>query len=131
VFDEARAGGDYPIAAVLSTGVEPSSLGPRVSDPVRLSIPDAPTIIHIDHFGNLITNITRDQLPEGSSLLVNGRLITAFRSFFGEACGEEPFAIWGSTGLLEIAVNGGSAAESLGAKRGDSIELQTPLHNAT
>jgi S-adenosyl-L-methionine hydrolase (adenosine-forming) len=112
-----------PIAAALSNGIDPASLGPRISDPVRLSIPVTPTVIHIDHFGNLITNIR--QLPEGASLLVNGRLITAFRSFFGEESGEEPFAIWGSAGLLEIAVNGGSAAESLGAKRGDRIEIQS------
>jgi S-adenosylmethionine hydrolase len=113
-----------PIAAALSTGVEPASLGPRISDPIRLSIPDAPTIIHVDRFGNLITNITRDVLPEGASLLVNGRLITAFRSFYGEESGDEPFGIWGSAGFLEIAVNGGSAAEVLGAKREDPIELR-------
>jgi S-adenosylmethionine hydrolase len=114
-----------PVAAVLSTGVEPSSLGPPISDPVRLSISDTPAIIHIDRFGNLITNITREALPEGASLLVNGTLITAFRSFFGEETGAGPFAIWGSAGFLEIAVNGGSAADFLAAKRGDLIEIQT------
>ena len=114
-----------PIAATLSTGVEPSSLGPRISDPIRLSLPEGPAIIHIDHFGNLITNITRDALPEGASLLVNGMSITAFRSFYGEQSGADPFGIWGSAGFLEIAVNGGSAAEVLDAKRGDGIEIQT------
>ena len=115
-----------PVAAALSNGVDPSSLGPRISDPVRLSIPAGPQIIHIDRFGNLITNITRDQFTEGSRLSVNGRVISAFRNFFGENVGEtdEPFAIWGSTGFLEIAINGGSAAEILRVKRGDQI---TPI----
>ena len=113
-----------PVAAALSTGVDPSSLGPRISDPVRLSIPTGPQIIHIDRFGNLITNITRDQLTDGTRLSVNGSVISAFRNFFGEDVGkpDEPFAIWGSAGFLEIAVNGGSAAEILRVKRGDQIE---------
>ncbi len=114
-----------PIGAVLSTGVDPVSLGPRISDPIRLSVPVTPAIIHIDHFGNLITNITSDVLPNGGRLLVNGTLITNFRSFYGEESGAEPFAIWGSAGFLEIAVNGGSAADYLDAKRGDQIEIQT------
>lgn len=115
-----------PIAATLSTGVEASSLGPQISDPIRLSIPARLAIIHVDRFGNLITNITRETLPECASLSVNGKTITAFREFFGESAGDadEPFAIWGSAGFLEIAVNGGSAAEMLGAKRGDLIEPQ-------
>jgi S-adenosylmethionine hydrolase len=112
-----------PVAAALSTGVDPSSLGPRISDPVRLSTPAGPQIIHIDRFGNLITNITRDQFRPGTKLVVNGTVISAFRNFFGENVGraDEPFAIWGSAGFLEIAVNGGSAAELLSVKRGDAI----------
>ncbi len=111
-----------PSAAVLSTGVGPSSVGTQISDPIRLSIPATPSVIHIDHFGNLITNIR--QLPEGARLLVNGKWITTIRSFFGEGSGADPFAIWGSAGFLEIAVNGGSAAEALGAQRGDEIRIQ-------
>jgi S-adenosyl-L-methionine hydrolase (adenosine-forming) len=111
-----------PVAAALSNGVEPASFGPRISDPVRLSSPDKPAIIHIDHFGNLITNITRDQF-QGTTLAINGHVISSFRKFFGEAPGDEPFGIWGSAGLLEIAVNGASAAEALGVKRGDEVQI--------
>jgi S-adenosyl-L-methionine hydrolase (adenosine-forming) len=114
-----------PVAAALSTGIEPTSLGQPVSDPARLFKSVDPQIIHIDRFGNLITNITRDQFKEARRLLLNGTLISAQRNFFGENVGEidEPFAIWGSAGFLEIAVNGGSAAEILDAKRGDQITL--------
>lgn len=114
-----------PVAAALSTGVDPTSLGPRITDPTRLLKSVEPQIIHIDRFGNLITNITRDQFKESKRLLLNGTLISAQRNFFGENIGEidEPFLIWGSAGLLEIAVNGGSAAEFLDAKRGDQIML--------
>ena len=116
-----------PVAAALASGVEPSSLGRQISDPVRLSTTLAPHIIHIDRFGNLITNITRDGFKPGTSISVNGRVITAFRSFYGENVGEldEPFAIWGSAGFLEISVNGRSAADILGVKRGDELELHS------
>ena len=81
-----------------------------------------PHILHIDRFGNLITNITRNAFKEGATLVINGKAISTFRKFFGEEVGgaEEPFAIC-SAGFLEIAVNGRSAAEFLGVKRGDEV----------
>lgn len=112
-----------PVAAALSTGLHPSASGPPIRDPIRLRMSDKPHVIHVDHFGNLITNITRDVFREGAELSVNGHVISDFRQFFGEAIGEEPFTIWGSAGFLEIAVNGGSAARILGAKPGDQITL--------
>ncbi len=111
-----------PVAAVLSTGIEPSALGPRISDPVRLLKSAGPHIIHIDRFGNLITNITRDNFPDGASLGVNGVTIRAVRRFYADE-GDEPFLIWGSAGFLEIAANCRSAAEFLNVKRGDPIEI--------
>lgn len=115
-----------PVAAALSNDTDLISLGPSIADPVRLSIPTAPAIIHIDRFGNLITNITRDVFRDGMRLQVNGKVISTFRNFFGENVGDprEPFAIWGSAGFLEIAVNGQSAAEILSAKRGDEVRTQ-------
>lgn len=113
-----------PVAAALSTGLNASSLGPPISDPIRFFKSEQPQIIHIDRFGNLITNITRERFKDGMKLSINGKVISAFRNFFGENVGaaNEPFAIWGSAGFLEIAVNGGSAAEILGAKRGDEVK---------
>jgi S-adenosylmethionine hydrolase len=116
-----------PVAAAISTGVDAASLGPRISDPVRLPIPLEPHIIHIDRFGNLVTNITRDALKEGTKLRINGRTISVFRRFFGEDVGEpdDLFAIWGSAGFLEIAMNCRSAAELLKIQRGAPVTLIT------
>jgi S-adenosylmethionine hydrolase len=115
-----------PVAAALSTGIAPSVFGPRISEPIRLLKSAEPQIIHIDRFGNLITNITHDSFEKGTTLAVNGKVIRTFRSFFGENVGEEeePFAIWGSAGFLEIAVNGRSAADILNVKRGDPVETR-------
>ena len=112
-----------PVAAALSNSVDPTSLGTRIFDVVRLSISSEPHIIHIDRFGNLITNI--DSLEDGMSLVVSGKKISVRKEFFGEDRGKtgEPFMIWGSAGFLEIAVNGGSAAKNLDVKRGDPVTL--------
>jgi len=112
-----------PVAAALSTGIAPDQFGPEINDAARLPSLETPLrIIHIDRFGNCITNITREVF-EGKSLSINGRTITSLRNFYGEALPEELFAIWGSAGFLEISVNGGSAAQVLGAKRGNTIVL--------
>ena len=112
-----------PVAAALSTGIDPSSFGAPIPNPIKIASSSEPHIIHIDRFGNLITNITRDTFTEGTTLVINDKPISAFRNFFGEEVGaaDEPFAIWGSAGFLEIAVNGRSAAEVLGLKRGDEV----------
>src|SRR5687768_2252366 len=113
-----------PVAGALSRGVRAEELGPVVSDFVRLpsAAPErladgtlAGAVIHVDRFGNCITNITPGDLPaeavgRGARLSLCGREVRAFRRFFAEGEGGEPFAVWGSAGLLEIAVFRDSAA---------------------
>lgn len=128
-----------PIAGALASGVSPSELGEEITDYVRLS-PLAPrrvadgqleaTIIHIDRFGNCVTNLTRDDLNKdaatgGARLVVKGKAITSFRNFFAEkgSAKSELFAIWGSAGFLEIAAFMDSAAQILKAARGDKVEV--------
>ncbi len=107
-----------PVAAALSNGVALEDFGAEIDDVVRLPSLETPLrIIHIDRFGNCVTNITRAE----KSLVINGQKISEFRQFYGEGDGESLFAIRGSAGFLEISVSGGSAAKILGAKRGDEI----------
>jgi len=113
-----------PVAAALSNGVAIEEFGAEVNDEIRLpSLETLLRIIHIDRFGNCVTNITRDRFDSGS-LVINGRTIREFRRFYGEGDNESLFAIWGSAGFLEISVNGGSAAKVLGANRGDEVSLR-------
>ncbi|HEV2802736.1 MAG TPA: SAM-dependent chlorinase/fluorinase [Pyrinomonadaceae bacterium] len=133
-----------PVAAALSNGVPPETFGGLVEDYARLA-PLAPargddgatwsaSVIHIDRFGNLVTNITRQELAgerfaRGARLEINGRVITSFRRFYAEEAGanEEPegalFAIWGSAGFLEIAADRASAAQILRAERGREVRV--------
>ncbi|MBC8029725.1 MAG: SAM-dependent chlorinase/fluorinase [Pyrinomonadaceae bacterium] len=128
-----------PVAAALSTGIGPDELGTRITDYTRLpSIAPQVSrsgeikarIIHIDRFGNCVTNITPAELPAeiiagGVNLRVNGKTVKAFRDFFSEEAGSRAqlFGIWGSAGFLEIAVANKSAAKLLKAKRGDEVTV--------
>jgi S-adenosylmethionine hydrolase len=132
-----------PVAGALSSGTTPAELGDEIKDYQRLA-PLAPSrlrsgemeaaIIHIDRFGNCITNLTRrdlteEMIAEGARLLVNGRSIGSFRRFFADDAGEDAgedgeqslFAVWGSAGFLEIVAFRDSAAKALNARSGQSI----------
>jgi S-adenosylmethionine hydrolase len=127
-----------PVAAHLSKGLDASVFGPVVTDEVRLSIAPpkklkgdvwAARIIHIDRFGNCVTNITREVLTtekqKTASLKVKGKAINSFRSFFAEQDAKgKLFAVWGSAGFLEIAALNRPAAKKLKVKRGDLVRLE-------
>jgi S-adenosylmethionine hydrolase len=126
-----------PVAAALANGVEATQLGSEISDWVRLE-PLAPVrrgkgtiegrVLHIDRFGNCITNFTDEDVTEenksNGALLINGRRISSFRRFFAEkeTTGDGGlFAITGSAGFLEIAARNLSAAQILNAKVGQTV----------
>jgi S-adenosyl-L-methionine hydrolase (adenosine-forming) len=126
-----------PVAAALSRGVKPAELGTQITDFVRLA-PLVPTtsrdgritarVIHIDRFGNCVTNITPNDLPAkmiqgGAKLRLKGKLVKSFRRYFSEETGsrDKLFAVWGSAGFLEIAATNESAAKLLKARCGDAV----------
>jgi S-adenosylmethionine hydrolase len=130
-----------PVAGALSKGIQPERLGDEITDYVRLpqlklkllggNIVEG-SIIHIDRFGNCITNLTPEDITEamtaqGVSLTINGWKITSFRRFFAEGrdTPNELFAIWGSAGYLEIAAYKASAAQLLNVERGQSIKVMS------
>jgi len=131
-----------PVAAALSAGVKAADLGTEVGDKgslVRLESL-SPTenrhgqyrcrVIHVDRFGNLVTNITRNVLSaEAESrarLRIGKRNIKSFRKFFADGATKgELFAVWGSAGFLEIVATNRSAAKLLKAKRGQTVTLNS------
>jgi S-adenosyl-L-methionine hydrolase (adenosine-forming) len=125
-----------PVAAALSNGNEAREFGPHTDSFVELESLDpqratdgsiAGAIIHIDRFGNCITNLTRNHLgSENANALqvnINGRRITSFRQFFSQTPGDEDelFMFLGSAGFIEIAARNASAASILNAQRGQLI----------
>ncbi len=118
----------------LSAGVAPSDFGPKITDYVRLALPQVErtgpnhlrgAVIKVDKFGNLITNISALDAPElfqtnppPIEVSIAGQIVTKLCHSYAQGEGDELFAIVGSSGYLEIAANRASAAEKLGAEAG-------------
>lgn len=123
-----------PVAAHLSRGVPLTDIGPPVESLVQIPIPIPEVsentitgqIVRIDRFGNAITNISETALAGKVSeyeISVGSKRLTHINRAYAESAVGEPLAIIGSFGLLEIAINGGSAEICLGLKRGDVVEV--------
>jgi hypothetical protein len=122
-----------PIAGHLSLGLDPGLMGEETDSLVELSMPKAVAeesgitgeVVHIDGFGNLITNIGKASLTESGKdtiISVRGKEILGIQENYCESAREDTLcAIIGSTGLLEIAVNMGSAKERLNAGLGEKV----------
>lgn len=123
-----------PVAARLATGLDPAELGPEVRDPVSLDGPPDRAlgegvtpgeVLHVDRFGNLITNLltgplgARVRRARVADAVVDGPVCASY----AERPEGAPLLITGSTGLLEVSVRGGSARERLGARRSDPVEV--------
>ena len=82
-------------------------------------------MIHIDHFGNLSTSLRRQHLGEPAALRVRlaGVEIAGLVRTFGERPPGELVALYGSTDYLIVSVVNGSAAQILGVKVGDPVEV--------
>lgn len=129
-----------PAAAHVATGVDPSRLGPPVTDPVRLVWPDAREagggvagiVLHADRFGNLVTSIRADAVAalSGVTVRVAGRTVPLVGTY-GELERGRLGALLGSSGRLEIAVREGSAARVLRARRGTPVVVSRPRPGST
>ena len=124
-----------PVAAHVSRGVPLANIGPPAEDLVQIPVPRPQVscntiigqIVKIDGFGNAITNISESVLSGiGEPYEIrfgNTRLLRCNRAYAESGIGK-PLAIIGSFGLLEIAINRGSAEACLGLKCGDVVEIQ-------
>jgi S-adenosylmethionine hydrolase len=120
-----------PVAAHLSLGASLRQFGEAVDCVYTFPKPQPyydcdsnliGCILHIDNFGNLITNIRDVDLPqEEVNVEIGGRLIRGINQTYAER--EGFVAIFGSCGYLEIAISNGNAASFLGAKIGDEVKL--------
>ena len=126
-----------PVAAHLANGGPLNELGTSFDNPIRLGLPKPEKtengwrgeVIHIDHFGNISTNIRvenlGDTLKEKENIIVrlNGIEINGMVNTFGERSVGELVALIGSTGNLVIAVVNGNAQGRLGTKVEDKVEV--------
>jgi S-adenosylmethionine hydrolase len=118
-----------PVAAHLAIGTSIQSVGPTVTNPVMLASSRNPMVLRVDKFGNLQTNLRRDQLGIGFAIRAGGSEVRRLLSSYSEALPGEVFAIEGSAGLIELCVNQGSAANRLNLQRGAEFEVETGTLN--
>jgi S-adenosylmethionine hydrolase len=124
-----------PAAAWLAKGVDISALGRPVTAWQTLSLPE-PTVSatevvgevwRVDRFGNLITNIDRAAMSrfgaERLSIVAGAHAVEALVNTYAEVAGGALCALFGSSDHLEVAINGGSAAERLHLGRGARVAI--------
>ena len=128
-----------PVAGYLAKGVDQEKFGPEITDFVRFNAPrpkavDAKTlrgtVLKVDRFGNLITNITAQDAPAlfqvplpAFKMAIGQREVTSFKTNYADGAPNELFAILGSMGYLEIAANRTAAAQLAGAGKGTEVSL--------
>lgn len=121
-----------PVAAHLSLGVPLSKLGLAIQDPVRFPVPKAIVqqdgticgqVLHIDRFGNLITNIPHELLSPNQAWRVHiaGHEVIGLSKAYAQAADGELLALIDSSGYLELAVRNGNAAAILQVNRGIGV----------
>lgn len=126
------------VAAHMASGVPPEELGTPITRLQRLPLPRIrvewqgirATVVHIDRFGNAITNLThadyqswcaRWDVKEPIVRIGQGDILLTIHRTYGDVPVGQPLALFSSSGRLEIAVNGGSAQQTFGLRRGDVV----------
>jgi hypothetical protein len=128
-----------PVAGWLSKGVDPSNFGEITTEYVRFSMPHAKivdectmkaVVLKADRFGNLITNLRPEDLPQlfptpktEFKIFLGAVPITKIKHAYGEGVVGELFALVGSMGYIEIAANRGSAAALTQAGKGSEVRI--------
>jgi len=125
------------VAGWLSKNWQPASMGEEITDFKRFALPRPKeadgllkgVVLKVDSFGNLITNLRSEDLPEGAlekgeiKLQIGNHAVSKLVQTFANGNAGEAIAYVGSSGLLEIGLNKGSASKTLGIGRGTAVLL--------
>lgn len=123
-----------PAAARLAQGVALREAGERLERLVTLEVPEPSReasdcirgqIIHVDRFGNAITNISRSFVGKNNPREVHAghNVLEGVHRTYADVPLDDPLALFGSADYLEIAINGGNASIAFGIERGDEVTL--------
>jgi S-adenosylmethionine hydrolase len=126
-----------PVVAHLARGAALDALGPRLPRLLEADLEQPANgrtggmvgrIIHVDHFGNCITNITPQHLEQygmGEQIVVQiiDQRISGLSQTFSDVPVGALATLIGSTERLELAVRNGSAAQTLGVGIGDIVRV--------
>ena len=120
-----------PAAGKLAAGMPLEEAGPAIEKLVELALPEpaidvsgivSGCIIHVDRFGNCITNLREPHIPDWDVHVCAGPLrLQGIQSTYGDVATGQALTYFGSSGRLEIAVSNGDAATVYQLKRGDRV----------
>lgn len=127
-----------PVAAWLTKSWQSSAFGDPVTDFVRFSIPKPKVngnslkgiVLRVDNFGNLVTNVKVEDAPvlvapEGKfTIRVGNSQVSKLVPTFAQGAPGETVGLIGSSGFLEISINKGNAARTLGVTRGAEVTIE-------
>lgn len=121
-----------PVAARLALGETPEAIGARLVQPWRpVDWPDdLAEVIYGDGYGNAMTGLRAATMGEGAVLEVAGRRLSRAFTFADRPVGEG-FWYENSNGLVEVAVNQGSAMDVFGLKVGAPLRIGPGLGQNT
>jgi len=125
-----------PVAAHLSLGIKPNAFGHKIDSLGWLGF-EGPfikegkllgEILHVDTFGNLVSNIDEGKLfrfIQGRPFVIRAgrKTIRGLKKGYWEGKKDEAIALLGSGGFLEISIREGNAQKVLKVKRGDPIQI--------
>ncbi len=127
-----------PVAAHLSLGIKPDAFGHKIDSikelgfqkPVLKNGKLSGEILHIDTFGNLVSNIDEETLfrftkKQPFVIRAGRKTIRDLKKGYWEGKKGELIALLGSGGFLEVSVREGNAQKMLKVKRGDPIQIST------
>ncbi len=125
-----------PAAGWLAKGIDVTAMGRPLAAWATLDFPEAVAagglltgqVLRVDRFGNLVTNIDRRLFDEFRhdapiEIVVGERQVERLVATYAEAAAGTVCALFGSSDHLEIAVNGGNAAELLNLGRGATVRI--------
>lgn len=125
-----------PVAAHLAAGRRLADVGSPVEalKPLYWALPISDDqgiqgwVVHIDRFGNCITNIPRETFESRRAdravrCFAGGTILDTVHDTYAAVDAGEPLLLFNSAAFLEIAVNSGNAAELLGIRKGDPVNI--------
>lgn len=132
-----------PVAAWLSRGKVISDFGDSIADYQKFEVPSpvltasgvlTGEVIHLDRFGNAITNVRKSDIDEfcgeislsAGKILLGGREVR-LKEYYSQAEDKELYSLVNSSGYLEFFVSGGNAALEYKISIGDKIEVRVPM----
>lgn len=126
-----------PVAAHLACGRDIASLGPVISDPVRLDWPQPREqggalkgqVLAADRFGNLMTNLGRERVEaflagRAAVIRLAGLEVRGLSQSYGQAAAGQAVAVFNSQDRLELSLNQGDLRERLGLEPGQEWGLE-------